>query len=101
MFGGLQKLSLPDRVEGAPNYRRVPMSLTDEDEPLCYGTGMPTLDGLRRALEKMGAGPDGDRQVWWTCLREEPVCYVRGRPHVLRQSDQPLEKCVLILADVG
>lgn len=27
---------------------------------------------LRRALEKMHAGPDGDRKVYWTSLREEP-----------------------------
>ncbi len=26
----------------------------------------------------------------WTSLREEPVLYVNGRPHVLRLADQPI-----------
>jgi len=60
-----------------------------------YGTGMPSVQGwvsfvalslstpshslrslspslcrLRRALEKMDAGPNGSRKVFWTSLRE-------------------------------
>jgi hypothetical protein len=30
-------------------------------------------------------------QAFWTSLREEPVIYVSGRPHVLRLVDRPLE----------
>ncbi|KAL9935714.1 hypothetical protein V8E36_005291 [Tilletia maclaganii] len=55
-----------------------------------WGSGMPTVDGLRRALARMGAGPGGASEVVWTSLREEPVLYVNGRPHVLRLADQPL-----------
>lgn len=51
---------------------------------------MPSSDGLRNALTKMGAAPDGPRRIIWTSLREEPVLYVRGRPHVLRLVDRPL-----------
>lgn len=29
--------------------------------------------------------------VFWTSLREEPVIYIAGRPHVLRLVDRPLE----------
>jgi hypothetical protein len=29
--------------------------------------------------------------VYWTSLREEPVLYIAGRPHVLRIVDKPLE----------
>lgn len=45
-----------------------------------YGTGMPTVNGLRTALEKMGAGSSGNTWVYWTLMREEPVIFVRGRP---------------------
>lgn len=34
---------------------------------------MPSGPGLRNALVKMGAGPEGERRVVWTSLREEPV----------------------------
>jgi len=55
------------------------------------GSGMPTVDGLKRALERVGAGPGGSNMVYWTSLREEPVVYVAGRPHVLRLVNRPLE----------
>jgi hypothetical protein len=45
-----------------------------------YGTGMPTVEGLRTALEKMGATKDANTWVYWTLMREEPVIFVRGRP---------------------
>ncbi|CAK9780633.1 hypothetical protein CC85DRAFT_329266 [Cutaneotrichosporon oleaginosum] len=96
-FTGLQKQSLPERVDGAANYRKVPLLLdpklnvqAGDKEEYVYGTGMPSSIGLRNALHKMGAGPDGKRKVVWTSLREEPVLYVNGRPHVLRLVDKPL-----------
>ncbi|KAK4055018.1 hypothetical protein OIO90_003359 [Microbotryomycetes sp. JL221] len=102
-FSGLQKMSLPERVDGAPNFRRVRLIFQNDGQsamvshdvqgsPLVFGTGMPTIDGLRRALEKMGAH---QRQITWTSMREEPVIYVSGgRPHVLRLFDAPLENVV-------
>lgn len=56
---GLQKMSLPERVEGAPNFRRVRLLFGGGDaaaapgavptgadgSSLVYGTGMPTVDG--------------------------------------------------------
>ncbi|BEI83204.1 hypothetical protein CcaverHIS002_0310720 [Cutaneotrichosporon cavernicola] len=96
-FTGLQKQSLPERVDGAANYRKVPLLLdpklneeAGDKEEYVYGTGMPSSIGLRNALFKMGAGPDGNRKIVWTSLREEPVLYVNGRPHVLRLVDKPL-----------
>lgn len=85
-FSGLQKQSLPERVEGAANYRKIPL-IPNEDgvfvnakdeqderkEKFVYGTGMPSGPGLRNALERMGAGPNGKRKIIWTSLREEPV----------------------------
>lgn len=98
LFLGLQKQSLPERVDGAPNYRKVPVEVTSatthpdarEPEHLVYGTGMPSAQGLRNALEKMDAAPSGSRHIIWTSLREEPVLYVKGRPHVLRLLDKPM-----------
>ncbi|WWD04103.1 hypothetical protein V865_002168 [Kwoniella europaea PYCC6329] len=101
-FSGLQKQSLPERVDGAANYRRLPLSLESamqeekaddadqENHHYVYGTGMPSSAGLRNALEKMDAGPSGKRKVTWTSLREEPVLYVKSRPHVLRLIDKPV-----------
>ncbi|CDZ97852.1 hypothetical protein [Phaffia rhodozyma] len=106
-FKNLQKLSLPERVEGAANYRRVPLTLAFappadggeqtkkltgwlDDGLHAVGTGMPSIDGLRNALYKMDAGPKGSQVVAWTSLREEPVIYVAGRPHVLRLESRPL-----------
>ncbi|KAI0342721.1 hypothetical protein BDW22DRAFT_1357208 [Trametopsis cervina] len=108
-FSNLQKMSLPERIDGSPNFRRVPLMLqrvrsgkgSPTEEPdfvaspdngkyIC-GSGMPTVQGLRRALQRVDAGPDGSSTVYWTSLREEPVIYVAGRPHVLRLVDRPLE----------
>ncbi|KAJ6512734.1 inositol hexakisphosphate-domain-containing protein [Mycena sanguinolenta] len=107
MFLNLQKMTLPERIDGAPNFRRLPLtlhsmpppslspansaeSLSPHDEKMVCGCGMPTVDGLRRALLRIDAGPSGKNQVFWTSLREEPVIYVSGSPHVLRLAANPL-----------
>ncbi|KAI0783947.1 inositol hexakisphosphate-domain-containing protein [Irpex lacteus] len=108
-FSNLQKMSLPERIDGSPNFRRVPLLLqrvqsgtgtpTDQAQFVASmevgkyicGSGMPTVQGLRRALLRVDAGPEGNNRVLWTSLREEPVIYVAGRPHVLRNLDRPLE----------
>ncbi|KAF7374402.1 hypothetical protein MSAN_00324300 [Mycena sanguinolenta] len=107
MFLNLQKMTLPERIDGAPNFRRLPLtlhsmpspslspassteSLSPHDEKMVCGCGMPTVDGLRRALLRIDAGPSGKNKVFWTSLREEPVIYVSGSPHVLRLAANPL-----------
>ncbi|KAK7690552.1 hypothetical protein QCA50_005650 [Cerrena zonata] len=109
-FSNLQKMSLPERIDGAPNFRRLPLTLRlvpsrsaspgesadftnggAEDGKWVCGSGMPTVHGLRNALSRIDAGPDGKNVAFWTSLREEPVIYVAGRPHVLRLVDKPLE----------
>ncbi|KAH6913140.1 inositol hexakisphosphate-domain-containing protein [Coprinopsis sp. MPI-PUGE-AT-0042] len=103
-FSNLQKMTLPERIDGSPNFRRVPMTLRTVSSPgseldfvidssghnVC-GSGMPTVEGLKRALTRVDAGPTGSGFVFWTSLREEPVIYVAGRPHVLRLVNKPLE----------
>ncbi|KAF7323269.1 hypothetical protein HMN09_00107700 [Mycena chlorophos] len=101
MFLNLQKMTLPERIEGAPNFRMLPLTLHSPDSPVMTpggmqekvvcGSGMPTVEGLRRALLRVDAGPSGEHKVLWTSLREEPVIYVAGSPHVLRLSANPLE----------
>ncbi|KAH0833089.1 inositol hexakisphosphate-domain-containing protein [Lanmaoa asiatica] len=144
-FSNLQKMTLPERIDGSPNFRRMPLTLIlgssgnsiskapiallecVNDEKMVCGrydftsptlgfqyprlpnehSGMPTVQGcvsintqanprsyshrLRRALARVDAGPQGTNMVFWTSLREEPVVYVAGRPHVLRLVDKPLE----------
>ncbi|KAG8764126.1 hypothetical protein FRC11_004614 [Ceratobasidium sp. 423] len=94
-FSNLQKMSLPERIEGAANFRRNPLTLAlankGSNGKFVCGSGMPTVDGLRRALTRVDAAPGGNNIVFWTSLREEPVLYVAGgRPHVLRLVDKPL-----------
>lgn len=133
-FPGILKRNLPLRIEGMPNLRQENLLLVPADslsasvnlqavaERVVWGTGMPSVEGLRAGLRCMSVEPHStDRHsyahardmahhhqhssvtegsgsasaspvhgVVWTSLREEPVLYVKGRPHVLRLADQPL-----------
>lgn len=98
-FSGILKANLPLRIDGMPNLRavvplvRLDQEFGDADFPTAqqtWGSGMPTVEGLRRGLSRMGAYGPASVPVVWTNLREEPVLYVNGRPHVLRLADQPL-----------
>jgi len=44
------------RIPGAPNFRKV------EGEPI-YGTGQPTIEGIKQVLKEAGAGPGGDSRI--------------------------------------
>lgn len=39
-----------------------------------YGVAIPTVDGIRRVLDLIGASKYGSQRVLWHNLREEPVC---------------------------
>ncbi|KAG0479706.1 hypothetical protein HPP92_010564 [Vanilla planifolia] len=62
---GCQNLALPDRVEGAPNFRSVP------GFPV-YGVANPTVDGIRAVFQRI-SGDRGSRPVLWHNMREEPM----------------------------
>ncbi len=87
-YPGLHKNSLQTevhkqpRIEGAPNYRALAGSAI-------RGVAQPTLEGARKVLEMNGAGPGG-RECTWINLREEPVIYIKGKPHTLRELNFPL-----------
>ncbi|CAA7030575.1 unnamed protein product [Microthlaspi erraticum] len=78
---GCQISSLPERVEGAPNFREVP------GFPV-YGVANPTIDGIRSVIERVGSSRGG-RPVFWHNMREEPVIYINGKPFVLREVERP------------
>lgn len=90
---GCQYLHLPERVEGAPNFREV------VGFPV-YGVANPTVEGIRAVLHRVGCGQNG-RTVLWHNMREEPVVYINGKPFVLREVERPyknmLEYTVRIL----
>ena len=58
-------MRLTPLLEGAPNFRTVP------ELPVC-GVAIPTVSGLRRVLDALGAA-GGRRRVLWHNMREEPV----------------------------
>ncbi|XP_021280191.1 paladin [Herrania umbratica] len=78
---GCQNVSLPERVEGAPNFREVP------GFPV-YGVANPTIDGIRSVVQRIGSAKGG-RPVFWHNMREEPVIYINGKPFVLREVERP------------
>eukprot|EP00967_Tisochrysis_lutea_P001928 scaffold2470_cov21-Tisochrysis_lutea.AAC.3 len=53
-----------------------------------FGVAIPTVAGLRRALNSMGA-QRGKRCVYWQNLREEPLIFINGHPFVVREADKP------------
>ncbi|PPR88868.1 hypothetical protein GOBAR_AA31816 [Gossypium barbadense] len=73
--------NLPERVEGAPNFREVP------GFPV-FGVANPTIDGIRSVLQRIGSSKGG-RPVFWHNMREEPVVYINGKPFVLREVERP------------
>lgn len=74
-------MRLTPLLDGAPNFRQVP------DLPV-YGVAIPTVSGVRRVLDTLGAWK-GRRKVLWHNMREEPVIYINGRPYVVREADKP------------
>ena len=119
-FPGCQKLSLSDRVDGAPNFRGLLLSRTasaagvtsglgngssstslneestrEKDNmqqrgSKVFGVAMPTAGAIRDICNRVGAGQSGHRVLYWTSLREEPVLYINGHPYVLRTVQDPL-----------
>lgn len=87
-FIGCQKQSLSERIEGAPNFRQVPLPGTD-DRFVC-GLAMPTRSAIERVLYRINCIPNGKRKCLWISMREEPVIFVNGQPFVLRIVKDPI-----------
>jgi hypothetical protein len=87
-FIGCQKQSLPERIEGAPNFRQVPLG--DSAERFVCGLAMPAKSAIERVLNRINCIPSGKRRCLWISMREEPVIFVNGQPFVLRIVKDPI-----------
>merc|ERR1711884_436549 len=71
-FEKIQKL--PDKVDGVPNFRRVPGYKV-------YCCGQPTIEGFTNALNKAcGDIYPKTNKIIWLNMRQEPTVYVNGNP---------------------
>jgi len=71
-FEKIQKL--PDKVDGVPNFRRVPGYKV-------FCCGQPTLAGFTKAIEKaIGDKWPKDGPIIWLNMRQEAIAYVGGNP---------------------
>ena len=86
-FIGCQKQSLLERIEGAPNFRHVPL---DSSGKFVCGLAMPTKAAIEKVLMRTGCFPGGARKCLWISMREEPVIFVNGQPFVLRIVKDPI-----------
>ena len=71
-FEKIQKL--PDKVDGCPNFRRVPGYKV-------YSCGQPTIAGFENAINKAcGELYPKTNKIIWLNMRQEPIVYVNGNP---------------------
>jgi len=79
-FDKIQKL--PDKVDGVPNFRRVPGYKV-------YCCGQPTAAGFEAALNKAcGETYPKDGKIVWINMRQEPIVYVNGDPICARPANK-------------
>merc|ERR1719320_1151675 len=80
-YPGISKLVDDNwKCEGAPNWRRVP------GFPI-YATAQPKKADIDKCVEQAVKKYDEQKNVLWVSLRQEPVVYVNGLPHSVRNSD--------------
>merc|ERR1712054_36999 len=79
-FEKIQKL--PDKVDGVPNFRRVPGYKV-------YCCGQPTIEGFTNALNKAcGDIYPKTNKIIWVNMRQEPIVYVNGNPICARPPNE-------------
>lgn len=87
MFPGLKSGNDSHYVRGAPNVREI-------DGFPVHSMATPTVNGAKAVITDIGAGPSSEktslRTAIVTDLREEAVVYIKGKPYVLREVDQPV-----------
>lgn len=91
-FIGCQKQSLPERIDGAPNFRQVPLGFSEDCRGNLFvcGLAMPTRAAIERVLNRIDCVPGGMRRCLWISMREEPVIFVNAQPFVLRIVKDPI-----------
>lgn len=87
-FEGCQSTHLPEIIPGAPNFRGL-----SAKNIRVYGGAIATIDGMKRILKSVGAGPEDESEsnAVWHMMREEPVIYIDGEPYVLREASRPFK----------
>ena len=70
------EFTLPIVIPGAPNFRRI------DAQPI-YAVAQPTAEALIPIIEHVSR-ENRDTRIVWLNVREEPLVYVNGNPHVLR-----------------
>ena len=87
-FKGCQSSRLEKEIEGAPNFRGL-----SSPGLHVYGGAIATVDGIKRVLHSVKAGPDDESTGFavWHMMREEPVIYINGDPYVLREASRPFK----------
>jgi len=79
-FEKIQKL--PDKLEGVPNFRRVPGYKV-------FCCGQPTKEGFVAAIEKAcGEKWPKDGPIIWMNMRQEAIIYVNGNPVCARPANK-------------
>ena len=79
-FEKIQKL--PDKLEGVPNFRRVPGYKV-------FCCGQPTKEGFVAAIEKAcGDKWPKDGPIIWMNMRQEAIIYVNGQPVCARPANK-------------
>merc|ERR1711899_93464 len=79
-FEKIQKL--PDKVDGVPNFRRVPGYKV-------YCCGQPTISGFEKVIDKVcGDKYPKDGKIIWINMRQEPNVYVNGDPICARPANK-------------
>lgn len=91
-FIGCQKQSLPERIDGAPNFRQVPLGFSEDCRGNLFvcGLAMPTKAAIEQVLNRIDCVPGGMRRCLWISMREEPVIFVNAQPFVLRIVKDPI-----------
>ena len=87
-FKGCQSSRLVNEIDGAPNFRGLAGPGLN-----VFGGAIATVDGIKRVLHYVGAGPDDEQHTCavWHMMREEPVVYINGDPYVLREASRPFK----------
>ncbi|TBU02643.1 inositol hexakisphosphate [Hamiltosporidium tvaerminnensis] len=83
-FIGSNIFSLPNAIKETQNFRYV----VTGDNIIC-GIAMPTRKAIENVLKKMRSlSKNFENNIYWFCLREEPVIYINDHPYVLRNVEK-------------
>jgi len=78
-FEKIQKLK--DKIDGAPNFRRVPGYKV-------FCVGQPTKEGFLKVCEKVCEKWPKDGKIIWLNMRQEPIVYINGSPYCARPANK-------------